>query len=129
MSDAQSFVGGCLCGGVRFIATGPLSDADVCHCTECRKWSGHIWASGDVPAERLAFTSDTTLRWYRSSDKVERGFCGTCGSSLFWRPLHRQKIAFALGALAAPTGLAIAHHIFTAEKGDYYAIADGLPQE
>jgi hypothetical protein len=34
----------------------------------------------------------------------------------------------AMGALDAPTGATIAKHIFTADKGDYYDICDGLPQ-
>jgi hypothetical protein len=32
------------------------------------------------------------------------------------------------GALDLPTGLRADKHIFTAEKGDYYEICDGLPQ-
>ena len=32
------------------------------------------------------------------------------------------------GTLDAPTGIRLAGHIYTAGKGDYYEIADGLPQ-
>ena len=34
----------------------------------------------------------------------------------------------ALGAFDGPTGTKIKFHIFVADKGDYYDIADGLPQ-
>jgi len=68
------------------------------------------------------------LRWYRSSDKVRRGFCGHCGSTLFWDPLQRDFLAIAMGAFDQPTGVMLKKHIFVEEKGDYYAIADGLPQ-
>jgi hypothetical protein len=34
----------------------------------------------------------------------------------------------ALGALDGATGVQLERHIFVAEKGDYYDIADGLPQ-
>ncbi len=37
-------------------------------------------------------------------------------------------ISVAAGALESPTGLRMARHIFVADKGDYYDIADGLPQ-
>ena len=33
-----------------------------------------------------------------------------------------------MGALDGPTGTQLAMHIFTAEKGDYYRIADGVTQ-
>ena len=33
-----------------------------------------------------------------------------------------------MGALDTPTGTQLAIHIFVAEKGDYYDITDGLPQ-
>lgn len=33
-----------------------------------------------------------------------------------------------MGAFDAPTDTRLAVHIFVADKGDYYDIADGLPQ-
>ena len=120
--------GSCLCGGVRFTVDGELPPGDACHCVACRKSSGHYFASTDVPREALSFDADTTLRWYASSEKVRRGFCGECGASLFWDAVGSAKIAIALGAFDGSTGSALHMHIFVAEKGDYYAIADGLPQ-
>jgi len=69
------------------------------------------------------------ITWYKSSEKARRGFCSVCGSSLFWDPLFRDWIGIAMGAFARPTGTKIAKHIFVADKGDYYDIADGAPQE
>jgi hypothetical protein len=34
-----------------------------------------------------------------------------------------------MGAFGKPTGTHIEKHIFVADKGDYYDITDGLPQE
>ncbi len=59
---------------------------------------------------------------------MRRGFCSTCGSVLFWEPIGRDKIAIAMGAFDAPTGTHLEKHIFVADKGDYYDIADGVPQ-
>ena len=59
---------------------------------------------------------------------MRRGFCSTCGSFLFWEPIGRDTIAIAMGAFDRPTGTRLARHIFVADKGDYYDIADGLPQ-
>ena len=129
MSEDAKHTGSCLCGGVRLELTGPLGAPDACHCASCRKQSGHFWASTDVPSLALAIVSGAELvTWYASSDEVRRGFCSVCGSTLFWDPIHHDFIAVAMGALDAPTGTHLAKHIFVSQKGDYYGIADGLPQ-
>ncbi len=72
-----------------------------------------------------------SVSWYQSSEKVRRGFCSQCGSSLFWDPIDQVKndwIGVAMGAFEAPTKTAIRTHIHVADKGDYYEIKDGLPQ-
>lgn len=59
---------------------------------------------------------------------MRRGFCASCGSFLFWDPVRKDVIAVAMGAFDKPTDAKLAMHIFVADKGDYYEIADGLPQ-
>ena len=120
--------GSCLCGAVRFSFEGELHAADACHCTHCRKQSGHFWASTNVPRDALAIDGADKLTWYQSSEKVRRGFCSVCGAFLFWDPIKLDLIAVAMGAFEGPTGTHLAKHIFVAEKGDYYDITDGLPQ-
>ena len=120
--------GSCLCGAVTFEVAGELRGPDACHCTQCRRQSGHYWASTDVPRAHLTLRGADRITWYRSSDKVRRGFCATCGSVLFWDPPERDWIGIAMGAFDQPTGTRLAMHIFVAEKGDYYDIADGVPQ-
>ena len=120
--------GSCLCGAVRFEVAGELRPPDACHCSKCRKQSGHFWASTDILRSDLAIEGAENLAWFRSSEKVRRGFCSTCGSALFWDPIGRDRIAVAMGAFEAPTGVRLAKHIFVADKGDYYEIADGAPQ-
>jgi hypothetical protein len=120
--------GSCLCGAVRFRVEGPLKPPDACHCTACRKSAGHYLAGTDVAREHLAVEGADNLTWYASSEKVRRGFCSTCGSPLFFDPIHRDWVGVSMGAFDGPTGTELGIHIFVAEKGDYYAIADGLPQ-
>jgi len=120
--------GSCLCGAVSFTIEGDLPAPNACHCQQCRKQSGHFWASTDVARDALSVTGEGNVTWFQSSEKVRRGFCATCGSSLFWDPLPNDTIAVAMGALNAPTGTKLAMHIFTRDKGDYYDIADSLPQ-
>lgn len=121
--------GSCLCGAVAFQIDGKLPPAIACHCSQCRKQSGHYWASTEIPRRALRMIRDDGLRWYHSSAKVRRGFCGTCGSFLFFDPPAHDWIAVAMGALDTPTGGQLGKHIFVADKGDYYQISDGLAQE
>jgi hypothetical protein len=67
------------------------------------------------------------VTWYRI-ENVRRGFCSICGASLFFDADGQDWIAIAMGAFDAPTETKLAMHIFVANKGDYYDIADGLPQ-
>ena len=120
--------GSCLCGAVHFEVAGDLSPPDACHCSQCRKQSGHFWASTDVPRSGLTIHGAENLTWFFASERVRRGFCATCGSFLFWDPVRRDSVAVAMGAFETPTGTHLAKHIFVADKGDYYDIADGLPQ-
>lgn len=120
--------GSCLCGRVRFTVAADLSAPDACHCVQCRKQSGHYFASTNVPRAALIVTGEDNVSWYQSSEKVRRGFCSTCGSFLFWDPLERDWISVAMGAFDTPTSTHLERHIFVAEKGDYYEITDGLPQ-
>lgn len=121
--------GSCLCGAVRFTVSAPLKEADACHCSQCRKQSGHYWASTNIDRDTLSLEGEDKLTWYKSSDHATRGFCSVCGAALFWQAKSKPKrLAIAMGAFDKPTETKLGIHIFVADKGDYYDIADGLPQ-
>jgi len=44
----QMLRGSCLCGAVCYQVTGDVYGPSVCHCSQCRKQSGHLWASAYV---------------------------------------------------------------------------------
>ncbi|ETA53613.2 GFA family protein [Ponticoccus alexandrii] len=120
--------GSCLCGAVKIAVEGDLPRPNACHCVACRKHGGHYGASLDVPRAALRVEAEDTVRWYQSSEKVRRGFCGVCGSTLFWDPIHHDWTAIAMGVFDGPTDTSLSMHIFVSEKGDYYEIADELPR-
>ena len=120
--------GACYCGAVSFEVDAALHPPDACHCSQCRKQSGHFWSSTDVSRADLVIHGAESLSWFRSSEKARRGFCSICGSFLFWDLLEKDVVAIAMGAFDSPTDTQIEMHIFVADKGDYYAIEDGLPQ-
>lgn len=121
--------GQCECGGVAFaIDLDELRAPSACHCSQCRRMSGHVWAGSTVMNQEFSLTRDETLKWYRSSDHAERGFCTGCGASLFYRPIDSDHVSVAMGAINAPTGTRLKRHIFVADKGDYYDITCTAPQ-
>ena len=128
MAEVETHSGSCLCGAVSFQINGELTAPDACHCSQCRKMSGHYWVSTNVMRDAVTITGLDQVKWFRSSEKVRRGFCQNCGSSLFWDVDGRSRLAIAMGAIDQPTGTHLAKHIFVADKGDYYDIVDGLPQ-
>ena len=115
----------CLCGAVTYTVDA-TDTATCCHCSQCRKQSGHYWASGTALETEFDITG--TVKWYRASDFAKRGFCPTCGSFLFWKHDDETKMSFSLGKIDGPSNLCLKRHIFVADKGDYYAIADHIPQ-
>ena len=119
--------GSCLCGAITFSASAPSRDPAACHCSQCRKSSGHYWASVQIDDDLLAISGE--VRWYASSENARRGFCPVCGSFLFWKSDSDTDTGVSLGALDGATGLTLKRHIFTADKGDYYQITDNVPDK
>ncbi len=119
--------GSCLCGAITFKALRAAREPMGCHCTQCRKQSGHYWATVQVMNEDLEIMGSP--QWYSATPIAKRGFCPTCGSFLFWKGEFHPDTFIALGALDGPTGLHMTRHIFTADKGDYYDIPDHVGQE
>ena len=120
--------GGCLCGGVRFRVTGPLRSVVYCHCSQCRRTSGHFVAATAVAKDALTVVADESLEWFASSEFASRGFCNRCGSSLFWQSESRNYVGIMAGTLDKPTRLKAANHIYVKDKGDYYDLPDDLPK-
>jgi hypothetical protein len=117
--------GRCLCGAVRYQVDGPLRDVEVCHCIECRRWHGGPTGYTSAPREALRLEGEDRLRWIDSPESnahARRGFCGECGSSLFWDAPDRATISITAGTLDAPTGLRTVKHIYTADAGDWYEL-------
>ncbi len=118
--------GSCLCGAVAYELNGPLDDVLACHCTQCRKQTGHYWASTHCADADLRFSRQDGLKWYQSSDIAKRGFCKECGSTLFWKKLDGSPVtSVSAGTIDGKTGLKLGGHIFVRDAGDYYVISGG----
>ncbi|MDH0648722.1 GFA family protein [Pseudomonas sp. GD03858] len=80
----NTYQGGCLCGRIRFVATGEPRFPHTCSCSQCQRHSGSLtlcWVEFDKAAVGwVAQGGQPSL--YRSSELSSRAFCPTCGSSI-----------------------------------------------
>ena len=125
--------GRCLCGAVTYEVRGLLRDIVLCHCVECRRWAGNVGAFAATSIEHLVIGETEELRWIaspESSRHARRGFCGACGSSLFWQADGAERIGIAVGTLDPPTGVRVTAHIYTAQAPDWDELLDdGVPRD
>ena len=123
-TEGKCIEGGCLCGAVRYRVTGNLAGVIACHCRQCRRMSGHVYAATAVKQQAFELTETSGLAWYGSSASSRRGFCRVCGSSLFFDHGPDEPIGIAAGSLDDEAGLKLAAHIYVDEAGGYYTIGD-----
>ena len=122
--------GGCLCGGVRFRTTNRLDSLLICHCGQCRKQSSSYYRATETIREDFTLLKQDTLRWFHSSEDAERGFCGDCGSTLFWRKTSKGHgyrgentgISILHGAFDERLPLKLEAHIFTKDASGAYPL-------
>lgn len=129
IATPQVFEGSCLCGAVQFRVAAPTLWCAHCHCTMCQRAHGAAfvtWVGAD--ASRVTIEGPT-LSWHESSAKAERGFCSSCGSSLFFRSerwpgeIHITRANFRGGIHREPEG-----HAFYDTHVGWFPITDELPK-
>lgn len=122
----MSHSGGCLCGAVTYEIGTKITETGACHCQMCRKWSGGVYLGVQVASDKMTVTGDQ-LGVYTSSPWAERGFCKTCGSSLFYRVTapgpHSGTYHVGLGTLNDPDGITLTGEIFIDKKPSGYGFA------
>lgn len=123
--------GSCLCGAVRYEASGAVHDVHHCHCSICRKSHGtgfSTFARLDAAGFRWA-AGEGRRTAYRSSPALERTFCATCGARLTIRfDGMPEAIWVSLGSFDEDPGVRAGAHLFVASKAPWDEISDALPQ-
>lgn len=100
--------GGCLCGGVRLVASGHPYRVGLCHCLDCRKHHGALFhASAIFPEGAVTVEGETGS--YKG-----RYFCPHCGSSVYSR--SGEEIEVHLGALDAPNQFTPTYELWTLRR-------------
>lgn len=104
----EEFTGGCLCGNIRFIASGRPYRVGICHCLDCRKHQGALFhASAIFPEASVNMEGETR-------DYAGRFFCPRCGSSVFSR--SGDEIEVNLGSLDQPDQFKPTYELWTIRR-------------
>ena len=117
--------GGCMCGAVRFTATGVPVNVGACHCEMCRRWTGSALIGVTVPTEKVTWEGPVSV--IASSDWAERGFCGRCGSGLYFRVTQESRwfgnTELPIGIFDDAGGFEMTNEIYIDHKPDSFAYA------
>ena len=128
MTKAEaSYPGGCLCGAIRFVATGAPLWAANCHCQSCRRSAGAPFAAFvGFPPDRIAFTAGTPAT-YASSPGVVRSFCSDCGTPIaFEADRFAGETHLYVCTLDDPSAVSPTMHVHVGEQLAWLHLNDGL---
>jgi hypothetical protein len=108
--------GGCLCGDVRFVATGQPYRVGICHCLDCRKFHGALFHASAIFAQD-AVTISGAVQGFEG-----RCFCPRCGSSVFSR--SDDEIEVNLGSLDEPDAFRPTYELWTTRRESWLPAFD-----
>ncbi len=123
----MSATGKCLCGAVTFTAEGVETHVHACHCGMCRAWSGAPMLAVSVASVR--FGGEQHIVRYDSSEWAARGFCGRCGSNLFYHLKPADSYMMCMGAFDDQSAFALAGEIYIDAKPPGYAFSGDHPRQ
>lgn len=110
-----------MCGAVTVTATRDKPALQACHCNMCRQWTSSMFMS--IPTAPGTIVVDGPTKTYRSSDWAERGFCGTCGSALWYMTVHDQQRHLAAGLFENAAGNTLKVEYYSDHRPEGYALA------
>ncbi|MEL6677998.1 MAG: GFA family protein [Pseudomonadota bacterium] len=115
---AERSTGQCLCGAIRITCTLRDGNVQACHCGQCQRWTGGgpLYA---VRVDDLTIEGEAAISTYRASAHGERAFCGTCGTTLYWRMQGRPVAFIAPGLLDDGADLTLTEEIFVDARPDW----------
>ncbi len=119
--------GGCLCGDVRWRATGQPLYSYHCHCRMCQRVSGAAFTSGSTyPYDAVKWMGNAP-GYFKSSEHAWRLFCQRCGSTIAWQ-WEDEKISLLAGSFDHPEHIEPSAHVFTENQLPWIKLDDKLPR-
>lgn len=120
MTDPMN--GGCQCGAVRF-STKLIGRPSICHCRMCQKAFGSLF--GPLVSSHDGRWTRGEPKWFQSSDRARRAFCGECGTPLAYETQYGLELA--IGAFDDPTQVAPVIQVNIADKQPFFDGLTSLP--
>ena len=130
MTDERNPVlsGHCLCGACSFELVGKHNWVGHCHCESCRRATSSpftTWIGQENGSWKMMGNTPIT---YESSPGNTRGFCGTCGSPMFFRSeRYPNECHFYAALLERPDDVEPGAHYHVDEMLPWIHLSDQLP--
>jgi len=123
--------GSCLCGAVKYEASGEPKRFYHCHCSRCRKATGTGHASN-------MFLQPGTLKWLSGDEQIRAfkvpeaqrftsTFCATCGGRLPRQAQGTDIVMIPAGSLDGEAPIQPQARIFYGSRANWSCGGDGLP--
>lgn len=97
----------CSCGQLTVVTEGEPTRISVCHCLECQRRTGSVFAAQARFPEANVTIEGTSTAFTRAGDSGDRAtfhFCPACGSTVYYRLEGVPgSVAVPIGAFADPT--------------------------
>jgi len=119
---SETLTGGCQCGAVRF-ATKLLGRPSICHCRMCQKAFGSFF--GPLVSSHDGHWTRGEPKWFQSSNRARRAFCGDCGTPLAYETMYGLELA--IGAFDHPARVAPVIQVNMADKLPFFDGLTSLP--
>jgi len=129
--NQSPFAGHCLCRAIRFEVSPPSLFCAHCHCRYCRQAHGAAFVTwvGVLEHQLHMLQGEELITWYASSRQSRRGFCSSCGTTLFYRStLSPDEVHIARACIDGAIDRAPQVHAFVDHQVDWITIADDLPR-
>jgi hypothetical protein len=121
--------GSCLCGAVRFEIAPPTKWCAHCHCTLCRRAHGAAFVTW-VGVATTSFASTGDVTWYASTPEARRGFCGACGSTMFFTSTKwPDEVHVVVANLLDPLDRKPGGHVWWSDRAPWFDHDDDLPKK
>ena len=126
------FLGGCLCGKVKYSVATDIKNFYFCHCEQCRKITGSAFAANIL-------TPPATVNWTSGSELVKRFddpgeriftkvFCSNCGSGLPFINKKGDALVIPAGSLDDSPDIKPNHNVFWADSAAWYEAGMSAPK-
>jgi hypothetical protein len=126
-------VASCSCGQLRLTCEGEPVRVSICHCLECQKRTGSVFAAQARFAREAVTIEGRATRWTRRGDSGQSatfGFCPVCGATVYWEPAAMPELVYvAVGAFADPSFPPPQVSVYEERRHPWALVAEDLPLE